>query len=74
MASDKKRAAAIAAVMNYIKSEEELVAAQAAAGSGSGQQAVGPVSVNLWGVSGRQTMMQMRNLMQMRSFHGTKYR
>ena len=74
MASDKKRAAAIAAVMNYIKSEEELVAAQAAAGRGAGQQATGPVSINLWGVSGRQAMMQMRNLMQLRSFHGAKYR
>jgi hypothetical protein len=72
MASDKKRAAAVAAVMNYIKSEEELVAAQAA--SGAGPPAAGPVSVNLWGVSGRQAMMQMRNLMQLRSFHGAKYR
>ncbi len=74
MASDKKRAAAIAAVMNYIKSEEDLVAAQAAGGRGAGQQAAGPVSINLWGVSGRQAMMQMRNLMQMRNFHGTKFR
>jgi hypothetical protein len=72
MASDKKKAAAIAAVMNYIKSEEEMVAAQATAGTGVGQQVAGPVSTNLWGMSGRQAMMQMRNLMQMRSFHGTK--
>jgi hypothetical protein len=72
MASEKKRAAVVAAVMNYIKSEEELVAAQAA--SGSGPPAAGPVAANLWGVSGRQAMMQLRTLMQLRSFHGTKYR
>ena len=70
MAPDRKKAAAIAAVMNYIKSEEEMICAQAAAGP----QAAGPVSVNLWGVSGRQAMMQMRNLMQLRSFHGTNSR
>ena len=74
MAAEKKKAAALAAVMNYIKSEEELVSAQAMTGRGPGQQAAGPVSINLWGVSGRQAMMQMRNLMQMRNFHGTKYR
>ena len=74
MAHDKKKAAAIAAVMNYIKCEEDLVAAQAMAGSGATQQAVGPGTANLWGVSGRQAMMQMRNLMQMRSFHGAKFR
>ena len=72
MASEKKRAAVVAAVMNYIKSEEELVAAQAA--SGAGQPAAGLAAVNLWGVSGRQAMMQLRTLMQLRSFHGTKYR
>ena len=74
MAPDRKKAAAIAAVMNYIKSEEEMICAQAAAGRGAGPQAAGPVSVNLWGVSGRQAMMQMRSLMQMRSFHGTNTR
>jgi hypothetical protein len=74
MALDKKRAAAVAAVMNYIKSEEEAVAAQAMSGRAAAQQTSGPVSISLWGVSGRQAMMQMRNLMQMRSFRGTTYR
>lgn len=70
MATDKKKAAAIAAVMNYIKSEEEQVCAQAMAGGGAGPQAAGPEAINLWGLSGRQSMMQLRSLMQLRSFHG----
>lgn len=71
---DKKKAAAVAAVINYIKSEEEAVVARAMSGRAAGQQTSGPVSINLWGVSGRQAMMQMRNLMQLRSFRGTTNR
>ena len=71
MVLEKKKAAAMAAVMNYIKSEEEMVLAQAAAGRGGAQP---PVSINLWGLSGRQAMMQMRNQMQMRGFHGARFR
>ncbi|MGB5618346.1 MAG: hypothetical protein WBM78_15990 [Desulfobacterales bacterium] len=75
MVLEKKKAAAIAAVMNYIKSEEEMVVAQAAAGRGGVQPpARPPVSINLWGLSGRQAMMQMRNQMQMRGFHGARFR
>jgi len=33
-----------------------------------------PVAINLWGLSGRQAMMQMRNQMQMRGFHGARFR
>ena len=75
MEIDKKMAAAIAAVMNYIKSEEEMILAQAAAGRGGVQPAARPpVAINLWGLSGRQAMMQMRNQMQMRGFHGARLR
>ena len=75
MVLEKKKAAAIAAVMTYIKSEEEMVLAQAAAGRGGVQPAARPpVSINLWGLSGRQAMMQMRNQMQMRGFHGARLR
>ena len=71
MVLEKKKAAAIAAVMTYIKSEEEMVLAQAAAGrSGVQPPARPPAAINLWGLSGRQAMMQMRNQMQMRGFHG----
>ena len=75
MVLEKKKAAALAAVMNYIKSEEEMVLAQAAAGRGGVQPAASaPVSINQWGLSGRQAMMQMRNQMQMRGFHGARLR
>jgi hypothetical protein len=75
MVLEKKKAAALAAVTHYIKSEEEMVVAQAAAGRGGVQPpAPAPVSINLWGLSGRQAMMQMRNQMQMRGFHGARFR
>jgi len=75
MVLEKKKAAAIAAVMNYIESEEEMLLAQAAAGRGGVQPpAPAPVAINLWGLSGRQAMMQMRNQMQMRGFHGARFR
>ncbi|MBU2620936.1 MAG: hypothetical protein KKD92_01280 [Proteobacteria bacterium] len=72
---DKKAkiAAAIsAAVTNYIRIEEEslmmdqgaLFAGQSASG---GAQVTLPV-INIWGFSGRQAIMQTRNLMQMKAF------
>ena len=75
MVLEKKKAAALAAVMHYIKSEEEMILAQAAAGRGGVQPAArAAVAINLWGLSGRQAMMQMRNQMQMRGFHGARLR
>ena len=73
MEDPKKRAAAIAAVLQYIKSEEEAIAMQFASGYGQPQmpaifQPFAP-QVKPWGLSGRQTQMQMRNLMQLRTFH-----
>ena len=72
MEEKKKMAAAMAAVMNYIKTQEEA----AAMGPQLPQAApAGPAApVNLWGMSGRQSIMQMRNLMQMKGFHGSKLR
>ena len=72
MGNAPKATAAIAAVLQYIKTEEEAIEMQ------SGMQAVQlqmpmiaqqsvPV-VKPWGVSGRQAQMQMRNLMQLRTF------
>jgi hypothetical protein len=75
MEIDKKMAAALAAVMQYIQSEEEMLVAQAMAVRGGVQPpAAAPVAINLWGLSGRQAMMQMRNQMQMRGFHGARFR
>lgn len=70
MENNKKVAAAIAGVMNYITTEEEAICIQSMA-----TPAVTPspapyaaAPMKLWGVSGRQAQMQMRNLMQMRTF------
>ena len=70
MTEDKKMAAAIAAVMNYIQEEEALAMQAAAAGMPQAPAAIAPPAevVKPWGLSGRQAMMQMRNLMQMRTF------
>jgi hypothetical protein len=73
---DKKAkiAAAIsAAVINYIRTEENSIMMQGALSSGPsasvGVQAVTlPVYNNIWGLSGRQAIMQTRNLMQMKAF------
>ncbi len=72
MTEDKKRAAAIAAVMHHI--QEEKAARMQTAMYGLPQMP--PVSASMlsaasnpWRVSGRQAMMQMRNLMQMRAFN-----
>jgi len=69
MDQKKKRAAVIAAVTAYIQSEEEALCMQSAA---QGEEAppkapAGPA--NLWGLSGRQTLMQMGNMMQLKAFH-----
>ena len=75
MVLEKKKAAALAAVAYYIESEEEMVLAQAAAGRGGVQPAARlPAAINLWALSGRQAMMQMRSQMQMRGFHGAHLR
>lgn len=64
-ASEKKLAAALAAVSAYIQTEEEALVMP---------PPVKPVprltqSPNLWGMSGRQEIMQMGNLMQMKGLH-----
>ncbi len=75
MENRKKISAAISAVMNYIQTEEEAVCIQSMAAP-----AAEPVSevyaaapVKLWGMSGRQAQMQMRNLIQMRTFNPLKF-
>ncbi len=68
----KKKAAAISAVMSYIQEEEEIAAMQSlSAPSGQTGQKQGPIK--LWSINGRQAQMQMRNLMQMKAFHGGKF-
>lgn len=72
MENKKKITAAISAVMNCMRTEEEAICIQSLAApevepvQASRAAAMGPVK--LWGISGRQARMQMRNMMQMRTF------
>jgi len=66
MENKKKLVAALAAVSAYIKTEEEALLSMPAPEALSRQAAV---PANFWGMSGRQAMMQHRNLMQMKTFH-----
>ena len=70
MENRKKIAAATTAVMNYITTEEEAVCIQtmAAPAVEPVPEAYAAAPVKLWGMSGRQTQMQMRNMMQMKTF------
>ena len=71
MENPKQAAAAISAVMNYIQTEEEALCVQSMAAprikpETAAYAAASPV--RLWGISGRQAQMQMRNMMQRRTF------
>jgi len=67
---ERKKIAAAAAVLNYIATEEEAICIQSMAVPGVKPTPVPSAGapVRLWGASGRQAQMQMRNLMQMRTF------
>ena len=67
--NNKKIAAAITAVTRYIQQEEEIIYTQPV----SAAALVPSVKFRLWGISGRQAQMQMRNFMQMKAFHGSKF-
>ena len=64
-ANDKRMAAALAAVTAYIQTEEEALVMPAPKRPEPRRFKQG----NLWGLSGRQGIMQMRNLMQMKTFN-----
>ena len=66
---DKSKLAAIAGVMAYIKEEEEAMCLGAMQGPYAERMPAPPAPPKLWGVSGRQAMMQNRNLMQAKAFH-----
>jgi hypothetical protein len=67
MDNQKKISAAIAAVMYYIQEEEAILMQQAAGGMPQAPSAPAP-AFSPWSMNGRQTQMQMRSLMQMRTF------
>lgn len=58
METNKKIAAAMAAVMTYIKTEEESVIIPPPAPSGP----------SVWSISGRQELMNIRSMMQFKAF------
>jgi hypothetical protein len=62
--TQKKFAAAIAAVMQVLQ-EEELAVLQVATMEAAPAAPAGP---KLWALNGRQAQMQLRNLMQLRTF------
>ncbi len=66
---DKSKLAAIAGVMAYIKEEEDAMCLSGMQAPVVSQVQAPPAPVNLWGISGRQAMMQNRNLMQAKAFH-----
>ncbi len=74
MENKAKMTAIAAAVMTYVKTEEEAAIALSAVPSApvieEAEAQLPPVQVNMWGMSGRQAQMQMRNMMQMKAFHG----
>lgn len=76
MTDKKKKMAVIAAVTYYIQSEQEAAAFAQSQGYGPAQGVTEeqPFVLNLWGISGRQQQMQMRSMMQMKAFHGSKQR
>jgi hypothetical protein len=65
---EKKMAAALAAVSAYMQREEENLQRQIEAVMAPPKSAPA-VAMNLWGQSGRQSMMQLRNMMQLKGFH-----
>ncbi len=66
---EKKMAAAMAAVSAYLQQEEEACHQQLTAAVAPPKRQAPQMTINLWGQSGRQSMMQMRNLMQVKAFH-----
>jgi hypothetical protein len=65
---EKKMAAAMAAVSAYLQQEEEACHQQLTAAAAPPKRQAPQMTINLWGQSGRQSMMQMRNLMQVKAF------
>ena len=69
MSKEKKIAAAISAVMTYIRTEEDQATLHSMPPP---PPAPATDSVRLWGISGRQIQMQTRMQMQMKAFHRFK--
>ena len=69
--NERRKAAAMSAVLHYIRTEQEAVAMMAAQASRAPRMPLSTPTAAVskpWGMSGRQAQMQMCNLMQMRTF------
>ena len=71
---DTKQAAAIAAVMAYMKEEEDIACAMAMQMQPglSAPPAPAHPPQKPWGLNGRQAQMQLRSMMQLKAFHSIK--
>jgi hypothetical protein len=67
MEENKKKIAAISAVLNYLQTEEE-----AAHYGFPADRITSPVPEGFWSFSGRQSQMMLRSMAQMRLFPGWK--
>jgi hypothetical protein len=65
MADNKKKIAAMAAVLHYLQAEEEAPLYSAPAG-----RPASPAPEGFWSFSGRQSQMMLRSMAQMRLFPG----
>jgi hypothetical protein len=74
MKDSKKKIAAVAAVVQYIKTQEESTAMLQLQSLESADpakaSAAPPVPVNVWGLGGRYQQMQLRTMMQLKAFQG----
>ena len=74
--NEKRKAAAISAVLHHIRTQQEATAMLSAQSSGAPRMPLSTsapaMDVKPWGMSGRQAQMQMGNLMQMRTFRKLK--
>ena len=67
MEDNKKKIAAMSAVLNYLQAEEE-----AARYDFSADRITSPAPEGFWSFSGRQSQMMLRSMAQMRLFPGWK--
>jgi hypothetical protein len=66
----KKQAAAIAGVIAFIRTQEDMACMQGTLESELPRRLEAPrAPLKIWGISGRQTQMLMRNHMQLKSYH-----
>lgn len=67
-----KAAVAVAAVLAYIKSEEEAILTATMPAEVLPEQTRQAPRSGVWALNGRQTQMQMRSMMQMKAFHSSR--